>query len=362
VYKIYKCLDIGSNKASLEIRKRIPHHLIDELDFWQEFNVSTFHETCCSAIDDVLRRHRVPIVVGGAGYYLRSLIRGVPTTPIVSDEIETRVRHWLDIDSDWDISLKRLERVDPIYSATLGRNDYYRLQRALCVFETCGKPVSSFMDMNETRYRYDWRCVFLSTDRVALNRVVDRRVEGMIEAGMIEEVADLMINKKFSDKFMAGKAIGYRETIAFLRHLVGLRGQEGPIIPWERVDTLFLDYLTRLMRSSRHYAKRQWTWFRNEPDYVWIETGGDESQIERQILDLFHASQSEYKVMADQLKHLQTSVVSDQRIQRKLMNTYTSILSVYHDIKKRGLLLERIWNTYISRWNLNKEQMAVISS
>ena len=346
----------------MEARKRVPHHLVDELEFWQEFNVSMFHERCCSALDDILRRHRIPIVVGGAGYYLRSLIKGVPTTPIVSEDIETRVRHWLDTDSNWDISLKRLERVDPIYSATLSRNDYYRLQRALCVFEASGKPVSSFMDINETRYRYDWRCIFLSTDRLALNRVVDRRVENMIEAGLIEEVADLMMNKKISDEFMAGKAIGYRETMVFLRRLLDLKEQGGLRVPWERVDALFLDYLAELMRNSRQYAKRQWTWFRNESDYVWIETGGDESQVERQILDLFHISPLEYKAHLDKSKLSHPAVILDQPLQRKLMNTYKSILSVFHDVKTRTLLLERIWNTYVSCWNLNREQIAMVSS
>lgn len=304
-----------------------------------------FHERCCSKIDDILQRNRVPIIVGGAGYYLRSLIRGVPTTPNVSRDIEIRIRHMLDVDSSWDKSLKRLEMIDPIYSKTLSRNDYYRLHRALCIFESSGKPVSSFTDMNDTRFKYDWRCIFLSTDRVNLNRVVDRRVESMIEQGLIEEVVNLMLSKKFSDEFTAGKAIGYRETMCFLKRFSNLKNHlSDKIIPWKQMDTLFLEYITELMQNSRHYAKRQWTWFRNEPDYIWIETGKDESTIEPRILEIFQLSNYDYQIcLKETMKHSQI-IGKDQTLQRKLMKNYTSILSVYNDMKKRISLLEDLFD------------------
>jgi tRNA dimethylallyltransferase len=334
-------LDIGSNKVTEEDRRRVRHHMLDEVEFWQEFNIATFYNACCSNIEAILERQHVPILVGGAGYYLRSLMRGLPTTPMVDESIEQQIQQELNADPDWETSLKRLKKIDPTYAATLQENDYYRLRRALGVFEVSGKPVSSFTDQKETRWKYDWRCIFLSTDRIMLNRTVDRRVESMIEHGLISEVAKLMYEKGFSEQYMAGKAIGYRETIQFLRTMMNLKQQTNDH-PWNQTDSLFLSYLNELMRHSRQYAKRQWTWFRNEPDYVWIDSSQDSSFLEARLLDLYTMSRENYDIQIKEMRNMNI-VGHDQRTQRKIMKDYKSQLSIYHNANKRRKLLDMIW-------------------
>jgi tRNA dimethylallyltransferase len=248
--QVYRGLDIGTAKPSAEERARVRHHLVDELDVGEPWSAGRFAEAANGRIREILARGRVPLVVGGSTLYLEALVHGLAEVPPGDPEVRRALT--AQVAADPVALFEELRRVDPQGAETLDPTKSQRLVRALEVFRTTGRPWSSFFEARQPPpYRY--RVVVLTREREELYRRIERRVDEMIERGLVEENRRLLEDGHRLDTNPL-RTIGYQEPLAFL---------EGQIS--------FEEMVRRLKRNTRRYAKRQLTWFRRRAEYEWVD-------------------------------------------------------------------------------------------
>ena len=253
--QVYKFLDIGTAKPAAGERRRIPHHFIDLLQPGEDFNAGRFGEEGRRVIDEVTRRGSVPIVVGGSGLYVQSLIDGFFDGPGADPDIRESLRARLAQDGVASL-MNELHRVDPATAAVIDPTKPRRVVRALEVFLTTGQPLSWRQKEGRISIMFTPVLFGLLWDRKLLYERIDRRCERMIGDGLVEE-ADRLERMGLSPLFNALNTVGYREAFAFLH------GE----IDREEMIRLF-------QRNSRRYAKRQMTWFRRDARITWIPMDG----------------------------------------------------------------------------------------
>lgn len=257
--QIYRGMDIGSAKPTIEEMQGIPHHLMDYVEMNDaSFSVAEYQKQAFAAIDDIAARGKFPLVVGGTGLYINALTYPLHFTEIPADkELRTALEEseaqapgalWL-----------RLQEIDPATAMRLHPNDKKRIIRAIEVYELTGKPLSEHGDdfSNEScePIRYSPRIIGITMPRETLYARIDRRVDEMMERGLLEEVSALR-SKGCKDESPAMQGLGYRQLLA---HLDG---------------TCELDEaVERIKRETRHFAKRQMTWFRRDKRIHWIDFG-----------------------------------------------------------------------------------------
>lgn len=252
--QVYKGMDIGTAKVSLEERKRIPHHLIDIREMDQSFNVMDFYKEAHKAIRDILARGKVPIVVGGTGFYIHALIYGPPQGPPSIPEIRKDLEDELNAVGS-EALYEKLKKIDPEYAKTITHADRHKIIRALEIISLTNKKVSDFPKMQQKDVVYDYRCWFLYASKEFLYPHIEMRCDEMIAAGFIEEVR-LLEKIGLRKNSSASQAIGYRQCLDFLSS-------------YGSPDD-FEVFVAGFKRASRRYAKRQFTWFRKEPLFRWI--------------------------------------------------------------------------------------------
>lgn len=254
--QIYRGMDIGTAKVPLELREKIPHHLVDVRDVDESFSVVDFYYEGRKAIQQILARDRVPIVVGGTGFYIHTAIYGPPSGPPSVAEL----RHYLEKELERvgiQAMFSKLEELDPAYAATITKNDKQKVVRALEIIRLTGEKVSS-LSWKDRRHPsdYDFRCWFLYRPKEFLYRRINERCEEMIAEGFIEEVRSLVARGILCNS-SASQAIGYRQALDFLNG--------------SGSDEEFADFINKFKQVSRKYAKRQFTWFRREPIFRWLD-------------------------------------------------------------------------------------------
>jgi tRNA dimethylallyltransferase len=270
--QVYRGMDIGTAKISKEVRKRIPHHLIDMVNIDEPYHVCHFYEDARAALHDILRRGRVPIVVGGTGFYIHTLIYGPPSGP----PSDAAIRHMLEEELEKfgpELLFEKLEKADPTYAKTITQNDTHKVIRALEIMEISGKPVSSFCWKARTPEPYfDFRCWFLTRQRDELYHHLDARCDAMLEKGLLEEVVRLD-RAGIRQNPTAAQAIGYKQTLEFLATA--------------QTPADYEVFREAFRRACRHLAKRQYTWFRKEPLFRWLDLSkqGREEVLEVIISD-----------------------------------------------------------------------------
>lgn len=255
----YRGLDIGTAKPSMEERRRVPHHLVDFLEPEEPYSAGQFAALAREAVEEIEGRGAVPIVVGGSGLYLKALLEGLAPVPPIPDEVRRRVAERLAVEG-LPALRRALERVDPVAAERISDGDPQRTQRALEVVEATGRPLSSWW-REGTEPLVAAASFGLTLPRALLYDRIAGRVRRMLERGWVEEVERLS-RSGLSPTCPAFQAIGYREVA---RHLDG----EWPLE--EAVEII--------VRRTRHYAKRQMTWFRRMPDVVWIHQLGLDDRI-----------------------------------------------------------------------------------
>ncbi len=251
--QVYRGFDIGTDKPSAEDRARVPHHLIDVADAGTQFHAADFAALASEAIAAVRERERIPLVVGGTGLYFKALEDGLFPGP-GRDEA---VRSALDAEAGErgpEVLWERLAAVDPAYAAKTGRRDRIRIVRALEVFTLTGRPISEHFKRTEGLLG-DERPVKIGLDRprADLYRRIEERVDRMFDRGLIEETRRLLAGG-VPESAAPFKALGYKHVLRLLR---------GEICPDEAAALTKID--------TRHYAKRQMTWFRKMPGVRWIQ-------------------------------------------------------------------------------------------
>ncbi len=253
--QVYKGMDIGTAKVSLKERQAIPHHLIDVRNIDQTFNVVDFYQESIQAIDEIHRRGAVPIVVGGTGFYLHSLIYGPPAGPPSIPVLRARLESELE-QLGSEVLFERLKVLDPEYARTITKNDKQKIIRALEIMSLVDKKVSDFSKPSLESQKYNFRSWFLYKPKEILYRLIELRCDEMLKNGLLEEVKFLR-SLGLCDNLSASQAIGYRQCLEFL-------GSPQNPDDWDQLVVAF-------KQASRRYAKRQFTWFRKEALFRWID-------------------------------------------------------------------------------------------
>jgi tRNA dimethylallyltransferase len=259
---IYRGMDVGTAKPSFELRRLVPHHLIDLLEPHEDFSVAQYVSAAGCAAEEIVARGRTPLFVGGTGLYLRSLLRGVFEGPSADPEL----RRELEADAarlTSDDLHGRLQSVDPLSANRIHPNDVRRMIRALEVYAHTGRPLSEFQRQQPLPPDQRPRNVFwLSPPRAWLHERINRRVEKMFAEGLLEEVRGLLASPRPLSR-TAGQALGYQEAIDLLQGRSSLD-----------------ETVARIQTRTRQFAKRQHTWFRHLEECVAIEISGEETPIE----------------------------------------------------------------------------------
>jgi len=265
--QVYRHMDIGTAKPTREERARVPHHMLDLRDPGQDFSAGDYQRLAREALSEISLRGRLPLLVGGTGFYFRALIDGLFEGPGRSDELRSRMRRI--VDSRGAPSLHRaLQRVDPQSAGRIMPTDASRIIRAYEVYFLTGKTMSWWQDQPRDALRgYRSLRLGISWPRDTLYQRINDRVEQMLQAGFVGEVKELL--KQHPRSSQAFKAIGYRQIAAYL---------EGQCKLEQAVE--------EIQRESRRYAKRQLTWFHSDPQIVWLEASLGPEELAAQGLKL----------------------------------------------------------------------------
>ncbi len=266
--QVYRGMDIGTAKATKEERERIPHHLIDIVDVTEPFNVKEFFDEAKASIDSILARGKTPIVVGGTGFYIHALIYGPPSGP----PSDPAIREALELEEEKfgiEFLYDKLRTFDPIYASTITMSDRHKVLRALEIIEISGKRVSDFAwKVRHPLPQYDYRLWFLYKPRPLLYKQLEARCDEMLKQGLLDEVV-LLDRAGIRSNRTAAQAIGYRQTLDFL--------------DTAKTSEDYNRYVEVFKMASRHLAKRQFTWFRKEPHFRWVDMTAHSDEA---ILDL----------------------------------------------------------------------------
>ena len=251
--QIYKYMDIGTAKPTLEERRGIPHHLIDIVEPSEKFSVANYKKLAENKINVILQKGKIPILVGGTGLYITSVIDNY-YFPEVAIDIKYRNELKRIAAEKGGMYLHNiLKEKDPISATKIHPNDVKRIIRALEVFQQTGKPISFYEKITKKRESpYNLYYFGLTMPRDKLYNMINERVDLMIRDGLIEEVNNLL-KKGYNKKMNALKGLGYKQIIDYL---------EGEYSLKEAIDIL--------KRDTRRFAKRQYTWFKKDSRIHWI--------------------------------------------------------------------------------------------
>ena len=262
--QVYRHLDIGTAKPSPEEQARVPHHLIDVVDPDEEFNAAMFAEQADAAIHSLHERGKRVFVVGGTGLYLDALIGGLLKAPGADGKLrdsyrEKAARHGK------GYLYEQLKEIDPAAAAGIHPNDLVRTIRALEVMEQTGQSIVAIQGEHRFGSRaYDCIKIGLTVDRNLLYDRINRRVERMVAEGLVEEGRRLL-KMGYAEEVLPLQAMTYRNVIS---HIRGNQDRE--------------EMVRLIKRDTRHYARRQLTWFRRDPDIKWFAPQ-DENMISRAV-------------------------------------------------------------------------------
>ena len=294
--QVYRALDVGSGKVTRRERVEARHHMLDIAatpnardGTLREYAAGEYYDDAMACLDDIRARGKVPIVVGGSGMYLRFLTNGKPSAPASTVEGKRAAMEAIEAARErggWSAACDALRDAgDAVTPERLSENDWYRLTRAYeIVVASGGRDVNTFASAHASEGNassYDFRCFFMCVPRVELYRRIDARVEDMVCDGMLDEAAMLLDNGVEVDSCTAARAIGYRQSMEYLS-----RARRGDIDV--DVESL-LAFVDETQQVTRAYAKRQYTWFRGEPEgrYLWIDASKDREELSRVVMDAF---------------------------------------------------------------------------
>lgn len=252
--QVYKHMDIGSAKIMPEEMEGIPHYLVDVLEPSEEFHIAKFQEMAKAAMTEIYGRGHIPIIVGGTGFYIQSITRDIDFT---ENDGDMTYRHELEafakVHGGEELH-KRLQEVDPKAAMEIHANNVKRVIRALEYYHQTGKPISKHNEEQKQKESpYNLHYFVLNDIRSCLYERIEKRIDLMMEAGLIEEVKKLK-EMGYTRDMVSMQGLGYKEILAYL---------DG--------DYTLEEAIYILKRDTRHFAKRQLTWFKREQDVIWID-------------------------------------------------------------------------------------------
>lgn len=269
--QVYRHMDIGSAKVTPEEMDGVPHHLIDVLEPEEEFNVVVFQKLAKEALTGIYERGHIPIIVGGTGFYIQALLYDIDFTENDGDTAIRRELEKLAQTQGAGCLHQMLQEIDPESAAAIHQNNVKRVIRAIEFYRQTGKKISLHNEQErEKQSPYQFLYYVLDTDRKTLYERIDRRVDRMMEHGLVDEVKHLA-DMGCTRDMVSMQGLGYKEILDYLS------GE----IPLE--EAVYI-----LKRDTRHFAKRQITWFKRERDVRWLELEqfqNDRKKVLEHILD-----------------------------------------------------------------------------
>ncbi len=251
--QVYRYMNIGSAKITKEEMDGVPHHLIDVLLPEEEFHIVRFQEMAKAAMEEIYQRGHIPILTGGTGFYIQAVTRDIDFTATHGDESYRNELEALAASEGPQCLHDMLLAVDPASAAEIHANNVKRVIRALEFYHENGQPISRHnQEQRQKESPYRLAYFVLNDERSRLYSRIDQRVDQMMEQGLLEEVRTLQ-QMGYTREMVSMQGLGYKEILAYL---------EGEYSLEEAVRIL--------KRDTRHFAKRQITWFKREPDAIWL--------------------------------------------------------------------------------------------
>ena len=251
--QIYKEMNIGTAKVNKEEMQGVQHYLVDFVSPDERYSVSNFKKDAEKAIEEILEKGKTPIVVGGTGLYIDSLIYGIE---FQNEEVDLEYREKLNKIADekgLESLYKKAQEIDPEAMKKISINDRKRIIRVLEIYHKTGKTkTEQELQSRKNEVRYEYKVFAITMDREKLYERIEKRVDFMIEQGLIEEVKQIL--EKYHTFPTAMQGLGYKEVVEYL---------EGSCTKEEMIE--------KIKKETRHYAKRQLTWFRKNKETIWLD-------------------------------------------------------------------------------------------
>lgn len=280
--QVYKGMDIVTDKLPLKLRRRYPHHLVSAIPLSKDYNAAQFCKMAKKAVRAIIKKKKTPVVIGGTGMYIDSFIYGIGRAPAKDETVRARLRDEAGQKGE-DYLYEKLKSLDPKAAQKINRGDQRRLIRALEVYELTGRPLSALQEReNGLIDEYDARIFGLRRDKTELYRRIDQRVDFMMNAGLLDEIRRVL-KKRISKT--AHCCIGVREVEGFLKG-----------------DYDLPEAIRLIKRNSRHFAKRQMTWFNKNKGIEWIELREGFGAFEAARLIFEHTEKNEFQGSEDRVR------------------------------------------------------------
>ena len=252
--QVYRHMDIGTAKLKKEEMQGVPHYLIDELEPDEEFNVVKFKQLARGYMEEIYAKNKIPILVGGTGFYVQAVLYDIEFTENESDNSYRNELEQLVLEKGADYLHDMLTKADPESAKAIHPNNQKRVIRALEYLKQTGERISSHNEEQRQRMSpYNFCYFVLTKNRAELYETINQRVDLMLAAGLIEEVK-LLSEKGYHKNLVSMQGLGYKEVLAYL---------EGECSLEEAVELI--------KRDTRHFAKRQITWFKREKEVIWLD-------------------------------------------------------------------------------------------
>ncbi|MBI4378064.1 MAG: tRNA (adenosine(37)-N6)-dimethylallyltransferase MiaA [Nitrospinae bacterium] len=270
--QVYRCFDIGTAKPSIERRKEIPHHLIDIVNPDEDFSAGDFNERASAIIKELNQQGKIPVIAGGTGLYIKSLIENLGCGVKKNQEIRNRIKsEFKEIGSE--AMYEKLKIIDPSASDRIHPKDRYRIERALEVYYASGKSISEFHRPERTQNeRFRVKYFVLDMERKLLYKRIEERVDKMVSAGLLSETKAIL-NMGYDKNLKPFQSLGYLQMIKYL---------DG------EMDFDFA--VQEIKKETRRFAKRQLTWFRGVNEAIWIDVleNGNIEDMSMKIFRMCH--------------------------------------------------------------------------
>ncbi len=251
--QIYQDMTIGTAKPAIEEMQGIKHYLIDCILPSQRYSVSDYKRDAMQAIGEILQKRKTPIVVGGTGLYISSLVENIQYPELTLDEEYREYLNQIVEKRGLEVLYQKALTIDPQAMEKISPNDQKRIMRVLEIYKQTGKTkTEQEIESKKQEIPYDYKVFAISLDRAILYDRINKRVDIMIQNGLIQEVKNLL--KKYKNFPTALQGLGYKETKQYL---------DGEITKEEMIE--------KIKQESRKYAKRQFTWFRKNKEIIWLD-------------------------------------------------------------------------------------------
>ena len=251
--QVYKGMDIGSAKIRPEEMQGVPHYLIDELDPDEEFHVVRFQQMAKTYLQQIWQRGHIPIIVGGTGFYIQALLYDIDFTENKNDDAYRQEMEQLAAEKGAEYLHQMLAEIDPRSAQDIHANNVKRVIRALEFYHETGQKISEHNEKERQKTSpYNFAYFVLNDDRSRLYQRTDQRIDIMLEEGLVEEVKRLKV-KGYTRDMVSMQGLGYKEILDYLAGEISLE-----------------EAVYRIKRDTRHFAKRQITWFKRERDVIWL--------------------------------------------------------------------------------------------